>query len=298
MTSSIAIDRNFHRKAEGEERQRTVALLLDVANDPRFALRTHELRDLAEAVRLGGSRIAGWRSIDLQAAFAADTTLRLRPLRRRRLASLLGVLGVLFLFLPIARVGWSFGEVVEAYRQILESGAAHVGLAQAWVTGAGGLATRHHLGTAVAGALTLLGWSLAFFAGRWVLSRSADRVEAEEIDRGTARLARAMTRASNAINSRTILEPADGVDVLTDATAELLRAHQATFRTLEVLDGAVQRLEDSMELLSHGTNAIGKSLGLHTGALQHQISELTQVRASLERLSGLGLVEEGTPERT
>ena len=83
--------------------------------------------------------------------------------------------------------------------------------------------------------------------------------------------------------------PAEGVEVLVEATTELLRAQYAAQQALHALQGATERLDDSTDLLATGIHAVGKSLGLHTGALQHQISELTQVRASLEHIAGLGL---------
>ena len=157
----------------------------------------------------------------------------------------------------------------------------------------GQLAERHLLPAAVASAGTLFLWSVVLFAASWVSARSAARAEAEDADRGAVRLARAMTRATNVINARTVEDPVEGVEVLTEATIELLRAQQATQQSLQLLEDATRRLEDSAGLLLHGTNAVGKALGLHTGALQHQISELTQVRASLERISGLALDEGG-----
>lgn len=78
----------------GAERQRTIALLLDIAHDPRFSLRGAELADLASAVRGGVSHEAPWRGVNLQWMFPAESTVRLRPRRRRGVARILGLLAL------------------------------------------------------------------------------------------------------------------------------------------------------------------------------------------------------------
>lgn len=267
MTSSAAIDRNDPLLSDPEttdhERQRTVALLLDVANDPRFAVRSQELLDLATAVRLGGAHAAGWRGVDLFAAFPPATTMRLRPRWRRWIARLFGVVAVALLALAASRLFPAAPDIPDA---------------------------------AASGAGPLLAWSVLLFAGQWAVAKSATRGEAEDVEWGATRLAQAMTRASIAIHARPAEDPAVGVEVLTNAADELLRAQLATARTIEALDSATRQLEESATLLVQGIDAVGTSLGRHTGALQHQISELTQVRASLERISGLSAAVEPVGE--
>lgn len=273
------------------ERRKAIALLLDVANDPRFALRREELQALAAAVRLGGPQASAWRGVNLHAALAADTVLRLRPRRRRRLATLLRVVATFLLVLPVWRVAGAFEQAAAAYRQLLEADVTQgAGLIQLWTTGFGGtLPASQSLPGVVQSSATLIVTSVLLLVGAKWMSRSADRVDQEDHDRGAARLARAMTSASIVLHARTVQNPAEGVEVLTEATTELLRAQQAAQQALHAVQGATDRLDDSTDLLATGIHAMGKSLGLHTGALQHQISELTQVRASLERLSGLAV---------
>ncbi|MDO5681334.1 MAG: hypothetical protein Q4G46_00720 [Propionibacteriaceae bacterium] len=271
---------------DGAARQRTIALLLDIANDPRFSLRASELGDLASAVRHGGSPEAPWRGVNLQWLFPPESTIRLRPRRRRGLARILGLAGMVLLVLAAVRLWWAFAAAAEAFRAA--ASAAATGFLDFWISGHGAdLPTRHHLPEAAGAALALLGWSLLAFLGRRLVTRSADRLDREELDRAGARLAYAMSRAASAINASVPQDPVAGAEVLSRATAELLQAQRATVKTLHHLDAATQRLEGAAEGLASGTAAVGKSLGLHTGALQHQISELTQVRASLERIAGL-----------
>lgn len=300
MTLSTEIDPSAASRSGEDplhhERMRAVALLLDVANDPRFALRREELQALATAVRLGGAQASAWRGADLHAAFAADTVLRLRPRRRRRLATLLSVIATFMLLLAGWRVASAFQDAAATYRQLLETGTTQgTGLLQLWITGFGGaLSESQSLPGVVQGLTTyVLASVLLLLGARW-MTRSADRADREDHDRGAARLARAMTSASIVLNTRIVQSPAEGVEVLTEATTELLRAQHAAQQALHVLQGAAQRLDGSADQLTIGINAVGKSLGMHTGALQHQISELTQVRASLEHIAGLGLDETPT----
>lgn len=291
--SSVAVDRNVRRLDQDDparaERQRTIALLLDIAHDPRFSLRAAELADLAAAVRGGGSHEAPWRGVNLQWVFPPDATIRLRPRRRRGVARLLGFLALVLLVLPVARLWWSFAAAAEAYRTAVTSAQPGLtGFLDFWIAGFGAeLPARHHLPEAAGAAMVLLGWSLVLFLGRSLLTRWADRLDRDERDRTAARLAYAMTRATSAINASVPQDPVAGAEVLSRATAELLQAQRATVETLQHLEAATQRLEGAAEGLAKGTAAVGTSLGLHTGALQHQISELTQVRASLERIAGL-----------
>lgn len=291
--SSVAVDRKIRRPDQGDptgaERQRTIALLLDIAHDQRFSLRGAELEDLASAVRGGGSREAPWRGVNLQWLFPPESTIRLRPRRRRGVSRILGLLAVVLLVLAVARLWWSFAAAAEAFRTAVT--AAQPGLTSFldfWISGFGAdLPTRHQLPEAAAAALALLGWSLILFLSRSLLRRSADRLDREEFDRTAARLAYAMSRATSAIATGLPQDPVAGAEVLSRATSELLQAQRATVQTLQQLEAATQRLEGAAEGLASGTATVGKSLGLHTGALQHQISELTQVRASLERIAGL-----------
>lgn len=291
MTLSAEIDPSASPEdAIRHERRKAVALLLDVANDPRYALRREELQALASAVRLDGPQASAWRGANLHAAFAPDTVLRLRPRRRRRLATLLSVVATFLLIVPVWQVAGAFERAAAAYRQLVETGATQAGLIELWVTGFGGtLPDNQSLPGVVQTSATLIIVSVLLLVGaRWV-RRSADRVDREDHDRGVARLARAMTAASITLNTRTVETPAQGVEVLTEATTELLRAQQAAQHALHALQGATRRLDESTGLMATGIHSMGKSLGLHTGALQHQISELTQVRASLEHIAGLGL---------
>lgn len=291
LTAEIDPNASSPEDAIRHERRKAVALLLDVANDPRYALRREELQALASAVRLGGPQASAWRGANLHAAFAPDTVLRLRPRRRRRLATLLSVVATFLLIVPVWQVAGSFERAAAAYRQLVETGATQgAGLIQLWVTGFGGtLPDNQSLPGLVQTSATLVIVSVLLLVGARWLRRSADRVDREDHDRGVSRLARAMTAASITLNTRTVQTPAQGVEVLTEATTELLRAQQAAQHALHALQGATRRLDDSAGLMATGIHAMGKSLGLHTGALQHQISELTQVRASLEHIAGLGL---------
>lgn len=304
MTLNAATDPSLpslrDRAAIDDERLSTVALLHDVANDPRFAIRRHELKALASAVRRGGSREAVWRGVNLQEAFSPQSTIRLPPRRRRRLAGVLGVLAALALFLPVVWTVWSFRQAVAAYQQVLETGAvAGASLLQLWTTGFGGaLSERYWLPEVAQGSATPIVWGILLIAGQRLLSRSADKADDDDVQQGAAQLAQAMNCASITINSRTVQDSIQGLDVLTEASAELLRVHQATRHSLQLLQGVAQRLEDSSGSLARGASAMGKSLGQHTGALQHQISELTQIRASLERLSGLVHFEDAVALRT
>ena len=289
--SSVAIDRNVRRVDEGPagaERQRTIALLLDIAHDPRFSLRAAELEDLASAVRVGGSHEAPWRGVNLQWVFPADSTIRLRPRRRRGVAGVLGLLALVLLILPAMRVWWSFAAAAETFRGLVAAQESKGGFLDFWISGVGAdLPALHQLPEAAGTAVLLLGWGVVLILGRRLLKRSADRLDREEFDRASTRLAYAMSRATSAINASVPQDPIAGAEVLARATAELLQAQRMTVQTLQQLDAATHRLESAAEGLTNGTAAVGKSLGLHTGALQHQISELTQVRASLERIAGL-----------
>lgn len=254
------------RDAIDDERLSTVALLHDIANDRRFSPRKHELRVLAAAVKGGGSREAVWRGVNLQQAFTPESTIRLPPRKRGRLATVLGVLAAVLVLVPVWWTSWPFGQGID------------LALAQ--------------------DSATFVSWGVLFAVGAWSLARSAQRANTADLDQGAAQLAQALNCASITINAREVRDPIQGVDVLTEAAAELLRAHQATRQSLQILHGAAQRLEDSTNSLASGANAIGRSLGQHTGALQHQISELTQVRASLERLSGLSSFDDALAVRT
>lgn len=300
MTLSTEIDPSVNSRSGEDplhhERTRAVALLLDVANDPRFALRREELQALATAVRLGGPQASAWRGTNLHAAFAADTVLRLRPRRRRRLATLLSVIATFLLVFAGWRMAGAFEDAAATYRQLLEAGATQgTGVLQLWITGFGGTVPESQSlpGVVQVSATFVLASVLLLLGARW-MTRSADRVDREDHDRGAARLARAMTSASITLNTRTVQTPAEAVEVLTEATTELLRAQHAAQQALHALQGATQRLDGSADQLATGIHAVGKSLGMHTGALQHQISELTQVRASLEHIAGLGLDDSPT----
>jgi hypothetical protein len=265
------------RDAVDDERLSTVALLRDVVNDSRFASRKHELRVLASAVRHGGSREAVWRGVNLQQVFTPESTISLPPRWRRRLARVVGVLAAIFTVLTVGWTWWSFGQAAEVYQRAPGLGILEV----------------------VRGSGMLIIWSVLLIVGGRLLSRSADSADDADLQQGAAQLAQALNCASITINnSRTVQEPIRGLDVFTEATQELLRTHQATRQTVQLLHGAAQRLEDSAVgivtstgAVASSASAVGKSLGQHTAALQHQISELTQIRASLERLSGLQSVD-------
>lgn len=249
--------------ALNDERRRTAAQLLELANDPRFALRSQDLRDLVATIRAGGPDESRWRGIDLHRAFAPEITIRPLSRWRRRVAIALGVLAAVFLLLTAGRVlSAEAGQLLEI----------------------------------ASGAVVLLIWSGLFAVAAAILHLSADYADRIDRDACTARLARAMTAATLTINHRSVRDPLDGVDVLTEATVELLSAQRITQQALQLLVGATQHLEESTEALTQSTMAIGTSLGLHTGALQHQISELTQIRASLVRISGLAAFEQAAPE--
>jgi len=61
----------------------------------------------------------------------------------------------------------------------------------------------------------------------------------------------------------------------------------------DAISREVEQLRAEAGALAHSTGQIGTSLGQHASAVQHQITELTQIRASLERVSRLATRGEG-----
>lgn len=229
-------------------------LVLSVANDPRFATRRSELLALAEALRAGGSREAVWRGIELEQTFTPETTIRLTPRRRRRVAGGIGALAAIAVFLPVWWTWNGFKQATDAYQRVLAAGKAEgESFLQLWVAGFfGDLAPEHWLPNVALWSTILILCCILLIVGERLMSRSADRADDDEYQECSARLASALNLAQITINSRDVSDPVQGLDVIREAAEELLTAHQQTREATAALHNAARELEDATNRVAEG----------------------------------------------
>lgn len=242
------------RDAVHDERDRVAAMLGELAEDPRFLTRHHELRALAKAVGSGGNREAVWRGIQLEQTFTPETTVRLTPRRRRRVAGGIGVLAAIAVFLPVWWTWFGFQAATDAYQRVLAAGRAEgESFLQLWVAGFfGDLAPQHWLPNVALWSMILILSCILLIVGERLMSRSADRADDDEYQECSARLASALNLAQITINSRDVSEPVQGLDVIREAAEELLTAHQQTREATAALHNAAQELEEATSRVAEG----------------------------------------------
>lgn len=98
--------------------------------------------------------------------------------------------------------------------------------------------------------------------------------------------------ATSASAQRDLVAATSGISTSTQELDQRLQSALREFQ--ESLAEELSKLRTQTEEISRGTENVGSSLDDHTSALQHQISELTQIRAALDRLSqGESLLVDG-----
>lgn len=242
------------RDAVHDGRKGIADLVSGFADDTRFATRRPELRALAAALKAGGSRESVWHGIELEQTFTPETTIRLTPRKRRRVAGAIGALAAIVVFLPVWWTWWSFQAATNAYQRVLDAGQAEgESFLQLWSTGFLGQLPEHHwLPNVALWSATLILACILLIVGERLMTRSAERADDDEYQECSAGLASALNLAQITINSRDIRDPIQGLDIIREAVEQLLAAHQQTREAAGVLRDAAVDLEGSTSRVTAG----------------------------------------------
>lgn len=280
------------RNAVHDERGKVGELLRAVAEDPRFSTRQHELRSLAEAIAQGEDPESVWRGVALEQAFSPETTIRLMPRKRRRVAGAIGALAAIVVFLPVGWTWMSFQAAAHAYQVWLADKADTISpsaapiqaesFLQLWATGFPGphstpLLSQWHWLPSVAGWATfLIALCVLLIVGERLVTRSADRADDTEYQECAARLASALNFAQITINSRRIQEPVQSFEAIQESVEQLLIAHQRTRESAIELRDAADALHKSTgqatETLETSIDALLRSFQQSVNGLMHSLT--------------------------
>ena len=283
-----------------------VRRLKELAQDPRFVVRSADLEALARDIETpDGDR---WADVNLFAAFPAEATTRLD--HRNLLERIFGVLAGVSVFLPVAWTWLSFHSASDAYERLIREDGEPEGrtFLSLWATGfQGRLQGWHELVPMALVSVFLIAFAILTLVAHRLIAGTNVRREEHAAQEAQTELVSTLTQAQLILSTRRASHPLRVEGIIKSSMKKLREAHEAARQVIADLSVTSATVGTSMRELVESAQLAGaettklmvQATELNAGLSKAAEQAEASVSASLAAMEGavrasLSAVEETT----